>query len=179
MSGILANRIRARVADNYCKLASASTPKPRVLYCKRNKASKRELAHCEATGFHPPELIKNRVYHWTDGEAVLTCSLPRPVKLQWMWIDLATGPHPNVVKVIFNDVTLLSRHFKGRLKLRLRLPRLPISNRFKIQIVSDTFVPAETLSTHGDERTLGILVGEIRVAKYWWRNIGLPWPFRS
>jgi hypothetical protein len=171
VSVTVSGRIRENLRERSRIVESRSVSKPRVVYCRGNSSEKKELAHCEASGFYPHELVKKHSYNWTDGHAILSCSLPRRVALRWLWIELQSGPSKNSVELRFNDQVILKRDFKGRLRLRLRLPRTSLSNHFKIQIDSDVFVPSPTL-TDKDDRKLGVLVSEIRVAKYWWRNLG-------
>ncbi len=172
---IVSVTVSGRIRENLCErsrtLESRSVSKPRVVYCRGNSSKKRELAHCEASGFYPLECVKKRSYNWTDGHATLSCTMPRRVELKWLWIELSSGPDKNSIELRFNNQVILKRDFKGRLRLRLRLPRTSLSNHFQIQIDSGVFVPAPTLNGK-DDRKLGVLVSEIRVAKYWWRNVG-------
>ncbi|XZE45063.1 hypothetical protein SH467x_000266 [Pirellulaceae bacterium SH467] len=173
MSISTANRIKLKLKDRSTLSRAKTAPGPVVLYCKRNSPQKRELAHSEATGFYATELIKERNCNWTSGRAFLECSLPRQVALRWLWVELSSSRDPSQVKMLFNGNTVLERKIKGRSRLRLRLPKCPPSSRFTIEIFSSTFKPYEILTNSTDRRLLGVLVGEIRVAKYWWRNIDL------
>lgn len=172
MSVTVSSRIRENLSERSITLESRSVSKPRVVYCRGNSSEKKELAHCEASGFYPQECVKKRSYNWTDGHATLSCTLPRQVALKWLWIELLSGPDKNSIELRFNNQVILNRDFQGRLRLRLRLPKTSLSNHFQIQIDSGVFVPALTLNGK-DDRKLGVLVSEIRVAKYWWRNLGL------
>jgi len=129
----------------------------------------RSLVYAEATGFYPPETINGRIYNWTDGHATIKCSLPQKKKLKWMWVELAPGPSSNTVQVSFNGTCVLNRNLNSRQRLRIPLPVQSASNQFTIHIDSGVFVPAAVLASTSDRRRLGVLVGEIRVAKYWWR----------
>ncbi|AMV31366.1 hypothetical protein VN12_04560 [Pirellula sp. SH-Sr6A] len=170
MSISTAQRIKLKLKDRNALNQSGTAPSPVVLYCKRNNPKKRELAHCEATGFYPPEFVKGRKCNWTNGRAFVECSLPRQVVLRWLWVELSSSSEPSKVKLQFNGRTILDRKIQGRSRFRLRLPDGIPRSRFTIEISSPTFKPSDFVTTFDDRRVLGVLVGEIRVAKYWWRN---------
>ncbi len=169
----VARRIQSHLNTHRVRIRAKTEPKPIVLYCKRNRTSKREKAHCEAKGFYPTEIVRGKRLNWTNGNASLECSLPRKTTIRWIWIELRAEKRGAHVKLLFDQKLIMDKKIRGFRCFCFRLPNNIASSHFSINIESPTFRPGDVIEKSRDSRELGVLVGEIRLAKYWWRNIAL------
>lgn len=118
------------------------------------------------SGFHAPERDqRGRPQRWTDGHARLEIPLSRDRQPYAVRVRLAsTGPRGARLRVLFD----------GSQVLRARLPagdwtgELPLDpasrrSRLVVEIISDTFVPAELTPGSRDGRRLGVAVRAVRL----------------
>ncbi len=167
----IANRIRSRLEEKQIHLLAATKVHPDVFLARRNHSDQRELAHCDSQGFYAKETIHGHRYNWTSGYAVLSCNFSTNVKLSWLWIELAPGPIRSEFEIRVNGQSVLS-HCIGRKRcFRVRLKNSVDSMNLKLEVLSNTFYPQTHFQNSTDGRQLGVLVGEICFARYWWRNI--------
>ncbi len=161
-------RIRDQLSERQQSLDSQAHRAPRVFYCRKLRRGLRERGSASATGLHAEECVQER-YYWTDGHAVITCSLPRHQKIRWLWIELGAGCKATPVTVTVNGRPVRSGKISGRRRLRLRLPQATPSQKFVVEVQSATFTPADCIAGSRDTRVLGVMLGDISFAKHWWR----------
>ena len=169
----VAKRIQTQLSTRQTLVVAKATPKPTILYCKRISDSTWEQVSCEANGFYPPETIKGKSCNWTNGRGYLECSLPRKSTIKWIWVELGAANNQTHVRLLFNQQLILNKTFRGFKCFRMRLPDQSSISRFSISIETSAFRPIDVIESSQDCRKLGVLVGEIRISKHWWRNNSL------
>lgn len=113
------------------------------------------------SGFHEQERNAGGPFRWTDGAARLLVPLgARPPTT--LTIQLAGGPRPPV-RVVVNGRVLFEGRFPRSGRQTFDLSEVPMNDRLRLELLSDTFVPAAVRTGSRDRRTLGVAVRAIRV----------------
>ena len=154
------------------KLSGGAAPLA-CFYQKRAK-ERSQFVLVQALGCHDMEMDAGVPFVWTSGNATLTCSLARPSKVRWVWIDLCSGPNQQGIRISINDQAPTRFRFRGKRRIRLRVCAGHRVHSLVIQIESDTFVPSKLNKASQDDRLLGVQVGCIRLARHWWHFLFLP-----
>ena len=116
----------------------------------------------EQTGFHGQELSKDTP-RWTNGAAKLVVPLEKNRPPQALRVDLvSTGPQGKQLTVSVNgDVLFHETIPTGRWSKTFSLAGRSFNQHLTIELLSDTFVPAEVKKGTNDRRTLGVQVRAI------------------
>lgn len=146
-------------------------------FCKKRRASAREVVQVSGFGCYVPEPVGHRHAVWTKGRGTFECQFSRPQTIGWVWIEIAsTGSQKNKVDVIVNGNRVARKDVYGHKWIRARLPNDLVTCRLSLTLESNTFVPSEVLNSSTDDRVLGVAVERFVFAKQWWR-FSIPKPF--
>lgn len=147
---------------------------PLACFYQKRAKERSEFVLVQALGCHDREIDAGGPFVWTSGNATLTCSLARPSKVRWVWIDLSSGPNKQGIRLSINEQTPTLFRFRGKRRIRLRIYADHRVQSLVIQIESDTFIPSKLNKDSQDDRVLGVQVGCIRLARHWWHFLFLP-----
>ncbi len=146
-------------------------------FCKKRRASAREVVQVSGFGCHAPEPVGHRHAIWTKGKASFECQFSRTQSIGWVWIEIAsTGSQKNTVDVLVNGNRIARKEVRGHQWIRARLPNGFVASRVSLTLESKCFVPSEVLDASTDDRVLGVAVERLVFAKQWWR-FAIPRPF--
>lgn len=116
------------------------------------------------TGFYETERLGDSPVRWTKGRAKLIVPLDgqQPTALQ---VELhAAGPHGTILQVYVNGDQLFSGHIPEDGWLHtFHFADCSLGDQAVIELVSDTFVPKDTIPGSEDQRSLGVMVHAIRL----------------
>lgn len=176
----IADRINSHMRCRGALSDSKTLTAPIAYYLRGNWGTKRELASVSSVGLHGVELIEEKPFAWTDGNASLLFVFSRPRRIRWGSIVVNTGPISNLLTISVGEGTPAQVLLKGRRVIRFRAKGYSEINSLKIGIRSQTFLPLLHEKTSSDTRRLGVMLGEVQFAKYWWRlpPKGIRLPFR-
>ena len=115
------------------------------------------------SGFHGQEWSKDKPVRWTDGSAKLVVLIDENRPPKALRVDLAsTGPKGTELKVLVHSDVLFHKSLPpGRWSKTFSLAGRSFNERLTIELLSDTFVPAEIIKGAADQRTLGVMVEAI------------------
>ena len=117
----------------------------------------------EQTGFHGQGLAGDTPARWTDGAAKLVVPIDENRPPQALRVDLASTGHKGTeLKVLLNgDVLFHESVPQGRWSKTFSLAGRSFNQHLTLELLSDTFVPAEISKGSADTRTLGVRVNAI------------------
>jgi hypothetical protein len=116
-------------------------------------------------GFHDQEAVDGRPVRWTDGHGRLTVPIGEGRPGQVL-IDLAqVHPKGGQLRVLANGRELFDGPVGGERGWCAVLPLgdVPIRQTVALELISNPFVPAETIDGSLDTRVLGVQVREVRL----------------
>jgi hypothetical protein len=121
----------------------------------------------EESGFYNREVGPDgRPVRWTDGKGTLAVPMGEGRAPAGVQIDLHNvNAKETRLKVLVNDRELIDEPVPGgeRWSRRLDLAGIPAGKETRIELASDTFVPANVTAGSSDVRTLGVLVERVRL----------------
>ncbi len=114
-----------------------------------------------ASGLYPPEPFRGGSARWTDGNTKFTLQLSAEHPPKRLTIPVESAANPGVeMEVRWNGERLTESAIpRFPHQLVLDLADLPASNTIELEILSDTFVPADRDPTSTDSRKLGVMLG--------------------
>jgi hypothetical protein len=119
----------------------------------------------QTTGLFGLESFDGVPGRWTNGAATLTVPVdpddpPREIHLALM----AAGREQARLRLLVNGVELWREPLPRRgWSRQLSLQGVPVGDELRVEILSDTFSPAETRPGSRDRRLLGVVVTELRL----------------
>jgi len=139
-------------------------------YCRKSNPTFREHVQITAVGCHKLEQLHQQTSFWTKGACTLDFLFIRSCLVRWAWVEIIhTGPFRKpIIFKIDGRVVAISRR-KGSHWVRIRLPRFGKVRRIIVSVETKPFIPSEVITGSEDTRELGVAVGRIFFAKYWWR----------
>ena len=140
-------------------LARAYTPA--VLRRDRNVAMNdaKWIWGVEQTGFHGQEFSGNTPARWTDGSARMVVPIDENRPPQALRVDIAsTGPKGTELTVLVNRDVLFHGSVPPGWSKTFSLAGRSFNKPLTLELLSNTFVPRETIKSNPDRRTLGVMV---------------------
>jgi hypothetical protein len=121
----------------------------------------------EESGFFDQEQYQGRPFRWTDGMAKLVVPIDPKSPPEALEIDfMIQKPYGSLLQVFVNGDKVFDRLARpGRLFETLDLSAIQLGREVTIDIIGDTFVPAEALRGSRDPRALGVNVKGIRLLR--------------
>ncbi len=120
----------------------------------------------EESGFYQEVRGSHQQVRWTNGHGKLIVTIGDAHRPETLMIDLAaTAPAGSSLRITVNnhEVNNVSMVEGGRYFEMLSLANVPSRQKWTIELISSTFVPAESPTASSDTRKLGVLVREIRL----------------
>ena len=134
-------------------------------YCRKGRASAREMVSLRGKGFYLQETIRGRTACWTNGHGTLDCHLASPREIRWVYISIAeNGPKRNL-EVYLNSCLLRTVTIRRRTNLYIPIPHRLVTSRITLELRCPTFHPKDINPIYDDTRDLGIALAEITFAK--------------
>ena len=120
-------------------------------------------------GFYGTEVHGGEL-RWTNGAAQLIVPLNQERLPQFLQVEIAlTGPKGAKLQVLVNDCELFQEWIPtGKWSHVFSLRGCQLGDRAVIKLLSDTFVPKESIPGSQDTRTLGVRAGQLQL-------VGAPW----
>lgn len=119
------------------------------------------------SGLHDTEFIDETQQRWTNGNAQFEFELKPSFTPTSLTIDLSRLPDPDSeVTIYWNDKKLHQAKTPtqtGKIELALPSDLTAKTKAVKLEIVSDTFVPAEIEKSSSDYRKLGVMIRSIQL----------------
>jgi hypothetical protein len=121
----------------------------------------------EESGFFEQEQYQGRPFRWTNGMAKLVVPIDPKAPPNALEIDFTIQkPHGSLLQVFVNGEKVFDRLARaGRLFDTLDLRAINLGQEVAIEVISDTFVPADALRGSRDPRALGVNVKGIRLLR--------------
>ncbi len=121
----------------------------------------------EESGFFDQEQYQGRPFRWTDGMAKLVVPIDAKSPPTALEIDfMIQKPYGSLLQVFVNGEKVFDRLARpGRLFETLDLRSINLEREATIEVISDTFVPADELRGSRDPRALGVNVKGIRLLR--------------
>jgi hypothetical protein len=121
----------------------------------------------EESGFFNQEQYQGRPFRWTNGMAKLVVPIDPKAPPNALEIDfMIQKPHGSLLQVFVNGEKVFDRLARpGRLFETLDLSAVNLGQEVVIEVISDTFVPADELRGSTDPRALGVNVKGIRLLR--------------
>ena len=119
----------------------------------------------EESGFHDQEIGGWTPFRWTNGAGKLVVPLDEkhPPKFLKVYLE-ATGPKGTRFQLLINGQTLFHQPLPaGTWAKTFALSNINLGGLAKIELLSDTFVPKETIEGSTDKRSLGVDVLGLRL----------------
>lgn len=121
----------------------------------------------EESGFHHQEWRSNVPVRWTNGAGGLVVPVDekRPPRALAVALDspLPNGTH---LRILVNDQTLFNEQIPaGFWSKTFSLARIRLGKRASIKLLSDTFIPRNSMASSQDARRLGVLVYQVALMK--------------
>ncbi len=125
----------------------------------------RKRAWIEESGFYRRQKTKSGVLRFTDGNGKLVVPIDPAQPPSYIEISLVSwGTRIADFTVIVNGTTLTHERIRGGEWSRtLSLSGVQIDDTITIELVSDTFIPAELSDASNDTRVLGVCVRSVRL----------------
>jgi len=139
-------------------------------YCRKRDPSTREPVAVNVIDCHKLERNGNRNCFWTKGVSTLEFSFSRSCLIRWAWIEVVnTGPIRKPIVVRMREQYLGRSSRKRKHWIRVRIPSNVKASKLTLVLETKSFTPSNVISGSEDDRELGIAIGSIYFAKYWWR----------
>ncbi|RLE36196.1 MAG: hypothetical protein DRJ61_01375 [Acidobacteria bacterium] len=121
----------------------------------------------EESGFHITESNMSGSWRWTDGHGRLVVPIKDPQKARYLELKISSGDlEETELLVRVNTITLMREKLKsGVWFLSERLDRVQFDDTLEIELISDTYIPAEVYEDNYDTRTLGVCVHGIHITQ--------------
>ncbi len=106
-------------------------------------------------------------WRWTDGHGRLVVPIKDPQKARYLELKISSGDlEETELLVRVNTKTLMREKLKsGVWFLSERLDRVQFDDTLEIELISDTYIPAEVYEDNYDTRTLGVCVHGIHITQ--------------
>ena len=120
----------------------------------------------EESGFHITESNMSGSWRWTDGHGRLVVPIKDPQKARYLELSIYKGgPDEETGLVVrVNGKTLMKEKLRPGVWIGSEgLDRIEFDNTLEIELISDTYVPAEVDEDSHDARTLGVCVHGVHI----------------
>ena len=160
-------RIQARLSTATTQSSLANSQLLPVYYAHARGSRSRQFLRCEFEGFYEPEVLQKRRYVWMGREATVDCYFTDPLAVQYLWIETShTATDGSRLKLRLDGELLADNLLVvGSKTIQVQLPQPRIVQHLKLQIESETFVPARIHPGSHDARQLGISLRGIVFAR--------------
>jgi len=144
-------------------------------YIDKNLGNGKVLGVSEL-GWYEQEIWEKMPVRWTNGTAKLIIPLNEKRLPQGISVDIAStgGIKRKRVRILANGYKLFDGQIpKEEYSQSFSLANVPLGKQLTIELLSDKNIPAKTILGSTDERTLGVLVKDIRLLDNDYINVNL------
>ena len=119
----------------------------------------------DISGFYPQESNDFSDFRWTDGNTKISIPINQNYKPKFLNIDFEVGnPQGSKVQIFANDVKIFDQKMiKGKYSKTISINDIDIKDNLTLDLLSNTWIPKETISTSEDSRKLGIIVRSLKL----------------